>query len=171
MKIQSPSSSNTWWQCNSEGQIVGTKVTTATDLQNLLSAVNEHFGFSIDSYSTTQIGYIVGNIVPSWTAYEKIIKPKIVAINAATPNFYVYGEISNNEFKVATIANKCVLCDNASQVISTTGPELDDLFKGQIIDKFAAVDVIIQNIESEVVSINQGETVQNISQFYTTDWS
>ena len=47
---------------------------SAPTLEKILQAVNEKYGTSFESWSQLPTAYEVGDTVPNWNAYEKILK-------------------------------------------------------------------------------------------------
>ena len=51
---------------------------SVTPLEKILQAVNVKYGTSFESWSQLPTAYEVGDTVPNWNAYEKILLPEMV---------------------------------------------------------------------------------------------
>lgn len=73
MRIQTRGNSTTVWLCSDIGVIDGTMTMSAPTLEKILQAVNEKYGTSFEGWSQLPTAYEVGDTVPNWDAYEKIL--------------------------------------------------------------------------------------------------
>ncbi len=72
---------------------------SATPLEKILQAVNEKYGTSFESWSQLPTVYEVGDTVPNWNAYEKILLPtKIFVAASLGNNGYSIGYITGNKY-------------------------------------------------------------------------
>ena len=81
------------------GVIDGTMTMSAPTLEKILQAVNEKYGTSFEGWSQLPTAYEVGDTVPNWNAYEKILLPaKIFVAASLGNNGYSIGYIMQNKY-------------------------------------------------------------------------
>lgn len=106
MRIQTRGNSNVVWLSNDVGVIDGTMSLSAPTLERILQAVNEKYGTSFEGWSQKPTVYEVGDTVPNWNAYEKIMlppQPILVKVQRDSSAWYAceVKQSSNGQYEVA----------------------------------------------------------------------
>ena len=69
---------------------------SAPTLEKILQAVNEKYGTSFEGWSQLPTAYEVGDTVPNWNAYEKIMLPRTLFAYEFELNRFIAGEIKDD---------------------------------------------------------------------------
>ena len=135
---------------------------SAPTLEKILQAVNEKYGTSSEGWSQLPTAYEVGDTVPNWNAYEKMYL--LVNIKTIGPN--VAGYIKDDTGYIYTKNNLCFTFNfQSGNVLSDSGPKLDDGFKNVIISRASDASYVISKIEPKEENFEIGQTMQNWNEY------
>jgi len=108
------------WYADANGVITGNTPNADNVASAIIDGYNEHFGTDIKIWTPETITLQVGDTVPNWNAYEKIVFPQktliAVKISEESP-FANFGYIENNKFYWAGKNNGAQM----QQLNATTG--------------------------------------------------
>lgn len=140
---------------------------TNDDLKAIQSAVNEHFETSTFGITAIQSSFAIGDTVPNWNAYEKIMLPPIIyaKITPQGSSLWTIGKILGNTFKI--------LCQNDEGAWQVTNDgkingvfgHPDDLMSYMWAPKLQQAGYEISAFEIELVAYNVGDTIDNWNDF------
>lgn len=88
------------WLGSGEGVINGTMSLSAPALERILQAVNEKYGTSFEGWSQKPTVYEVGDTVPNWNAYEKIMLPIVTEVKFKSSSVYYIGRIEQTKLYI-----------------------------------------------------------------------
>lgn len=87
------------WYADGSGNVTGYTESVDDIAGTIIDAYNEHFGTDIDIWTPETITLQVGDTVPNWDAYEKILLPaKIFVAASLGNNGYSVGYIQGNKY-------------------------------------------------------------------------
>lgn len=168
MRIQTRGNSTTVWLSSDEGVIDGTMTMSAPTLEKILQAVNEKYGTSFEGWSQLPTAYEVGDTVPNWNAYEKIVLPERIYINLQTNSGNTgsfAGFIQGNKFHWYTQNNgsKIIVVSNAAYNIGTIVALIDweQSLENNVLQAISNNYPNVDDIETYDVEWSQGDIVPN----------
>ena len=166
MRIQTRGNSNVVWLSSGEGVINGTMSLSAPALERILQAVNEKYGTSFEGWSQKPTVYEVGDTVPDWSAYEKILQPMSKFATLYEDNKYLYGTISQEgRDRVARVniggsSGGGILCSEDGIVLGEYTPRLTNTDLQSIKARINNAGGNIQGVSTTYVSIAEGTQIE-----------
>ena len=159
--------SSALWVCDENGVVVDNISYSIGVRAPILEQINEHYGTSFTGWSDNEIGLRIGDTLPNWNAYEKIMLPPIIyaKITPLGSSLWTIGKILGNTFKI--------LCQNNEGAWQVTNDgKINDVF-GHPYDlmsymwapKLQQAGYEISAFEIEVVDYNVGDTIENWNDF------
>lgn len=140
---------------------------SAPTLEKILQAVNEKYGTSFEGWSQLPTAYEVGDTVPNWNAYEKIVltSQKIAAKlgSGEQGTSLILGTLTNKNFELVTNGSQSYVVDSSGIVLPILGPPASST--EYIIGILQSVGITATSISEEIVSWEVGSAVPNWNEY------
>ena len=93
------------WYADANGVITGNTPNADNVASAIIDGYNEHFGTDIQIWTPETITLQVGDTVPNWNAFEKIMLAKTLFAFESNPNKLIVGEIEGDTLRIQTSGN------------------------------------------------------------------
>lgn len=167
MRIQTRGNSNTVWLSSGAGVINGTMTLSVTPLEKILQAVNEKYGTSFEGWSQLPTAYEVGDTIPNWDAYEKIILPEIkIKMNMpGSTTLFAMGLIKGNLFSLIGNSNNELYKVKDSGEIDSTSSSAENFAESYCKPRLISAGYGIEETQIQEESYNIGDYVSNWDEY------
>ena len=155
------------WYADANGVITGYTQTADNVASAIIDAYNEHYGTDINIWTPETKTLQVGDTVPNWNAYEKIVdtSQKIAAKlgSGEQGTSFILGTLSNENFELVTNGSQSYVVDSSGIVLPILGPPASS--SDYIIGVLQSVGITATSISEKVVSWEVGSTVPNWNEY------
>ena len=155
--------SSALWVCDGNGVVVDNISYSIGERAPILEQINEHYGTSFTGWSDNEISLRVGDTVPNWNAYEKILLPvnnnfrfkpsgnsAFIAGFVENDNAYIYTDSSNYLWNISPEGQIW----GSFGAISDISTQAKQLLLNEYGKEFDVINALVENWE-------QGQTVPN----------
>ena len=154
------------WYADGNGNVAGFTESVGDIADTIISAYNEHFGTDIQIWTPEKKNLQVGDTVPDWSAYEKILQPMSKFAALYEDNKYLYGTISQEgRDRVARVniggsSGGGILCSEDGIVLGEYTPMLTNTDLQSIKARINNAGGNIQGVSTTYVSIAEGTQIE-----------
>lgn len=159
--------SSALWVCDGNGVVVDNISYSIGERAPILEQINEHYGTSFTGWSDNEISLRVGDSVPNWNVYEKIVdtsqKIAVLAMSYQQNYTFIIGKLSGENFEIITNgSNSCgVNADGVVVSYSLPGADNTNYVKGILQGR----GIITSSVTEKVVSWEIGDSVPDWSEY------
>ena len=136
------------WYADTNGVITGNTPNADNVASAIIDGYNEHFGTDIQIWTPETETLQVGDTVPTWNAYEKIMLPKTLFAFETNPNNLIVGEFEGGALRIQTSGNS-----NVVWLSSETG-----VIIGSMPLSAPALEIILQKVNEKFGTSFEGWT-------------
>ena len=150
------------WYTGANGVITGNTPNADNVVSVIIDEYNEHFGTDIQIWTPETKTLQVGDAVPNWNAYEKIL---LDLLNVKFSNG-CFGQKFGNKLYIVTSngSNQIVVNVQDGIVVSLEGPVLDETAKTQYIYRMRSAGFRIQETLAFTLPMQVGDYVDGWSE-------
>ena len=133
----------------------------------ILAQINVHYGTSFSGWSDNEIGLRIGDTLPNWNAYEKILLPNKIYVAASLGNNgYSVGYIQGNKYVFYSEANQNTYIMSKGGRIIANGISVETTWNYRV--KPVLINHSFENVTeylTEAKLYNVGDIVENIGEY------
>lgn len=159
--------SSALWELDENGVVIGNISYSVNERAPILTRINEHFGTSFTGWSDNEIALQLGDNLPSWAAYEKIILPEIkIKMNMpGSTTLFAMGLIKGSLFSlIGNSNNELYKVKDTGEIDSTSG-SADSFAESYCKPKLISAGYGIEETQIQETSYNIGDYVSNWDEY------
>lgn len=152
---------------DANGVVVDNVSYALNDRAQILAQINVHYGTSFSGWSDNEIGLRIGDTLPNWNAYEKILLPNKIYVAASLGNNgYSVGYIQGNKYVFYSEANQNTYVMSKGGRIIANGISVEATWNYKV--KPVLINHSFENVTeylTEAKLYNVGGIVENIGEY------
>ena len=159
--------SSALWVCDGNGIVVDNISIHGAERAPILEKINKHYGTTFTGWSDNEIGLRIGDSLPNWNAYEKIVlaSQKIAAksVSFGEDYFFIIGTLSGENFEIVTNGSFACIVNKSGIITGYNAPSASKT--EDIIDILQRNGLSASTITEKIVSWESGSEVPDWAEY------